>query len=81
MAEIAAAARDYFAYCGAYELREGAVVHHIEASLLPDWIGEAQVRFVAREGDALVLTTPALPIGGGQRAARLVWRRVCSSTT
>ena len=29
-AEIATAARDYFAYCGTYELRDGEVVHRVE---------------------------------------------------
>jgi hypothetical protein len=45
-AEIAAAARDYFAYCGTYELRGGEVVHRVELSLLPNWIGAEQVQLV-----------------------------------
>jgi hypothetical protein len=75
-AEIAAAGRDYFAYCGAYELRDGAVIHRVESSLMPNWIGKEQVRLATLEGDKLTLATPPLPIGGDQRVAHLVWRRV-----
>ena len=50
-AEIAAAARDYFAYCGTYELRGGEVVHRVEQSLLPNWIGAEQVPLVALDAN------------------------------
>src|SRR5687768_9080138 len=42
-AEVAAAAHDYFAYCGTYEYRDGTVVHRIGLSLMPNWIGGEQV--------------------------------------
>ncbi len=38
-AEIDQAARAYFAYCGTYEVRGNEVIHHIQASLMPNWIG------------------------------------------
>ena len=75
-AEIAAAARDYFAYCGTYELRDGEVVHRVELSLLPNWIGGEQVRLVAFDGERVTLSTPPTPIGGRQQTATLVWHRV-----
>ena len=50
-AEIAAASRDYFAYCGTYELRGGEVVHRVELSLLPNWIGAEQVPLVALDAN------------------------------
>ena len=74
-AEIAAAARDYFAYCGAWELRDGEVVHRVALSLMPNWIGGEQVRFVNVEGERLTLSTPPLPIGDRQQTAILVWER------
>src|SRR5829696_5697464 len=36
--EIAAAARDYFAYCGTYEVGDGTVVRRVALSLMPKWI-------------------------------------------
>jgi hypothetical protein len=54
-AEIAAAARDYFAYCGTYEVRDGTVVHQVDLSLIPNRIGGELVRSVALNGDTLTL--------------------------
>jgi hypothetical protein len=74
--EIAAAARDYFAYCGTYDVRDGEVVHRIALSLMPNWIGGEQVRLVTFDSDRVTLATPPLPIGGRQQVATLVWHRV-----
>lgn len=74
-AEIAAAARDYIAYCGAYELRDGEVVHRVALSLLPNWIGGELVRQVTFEGERVMLSTPPTPVGGRQQIATLVWER------
>src|SRR5829696_4006615 len=75
-AEIAAAARDYFAYCGTYEFHDDTVVHRVEVSLIPNWMGGEQVRHVVLDGDTITLSTPPGPIGGRQQAASLVWQRV-----
>ena len=37
--ERAAAAAGYVAYAGRYEVRGGAVVHRVELSLFPNWVG------------------------------------------
>lgn len=73
--ELAAAARDYFAYCGTYEYRDGEVMHRVELSLIPNWIGGTQVRLVALDGDTVTLSTPSLTVGGQQQVATLVWQR------
>ena len=72
--ERAAAAAGYVSYCGRYELRDGAVVHHVELSLFPNWVGVDQVRFGRVEGDELTITTGALRIGG-ESVSCLVWER------
>jgi ABC-type cobalamin transport system ATPase subunit len=77
-AEIAAAARDYFAYCGTYEFRGTTVVHRVDLSLIPNRIGGELVRVVALNGDTLTLSTP-YPVRGQQQAATLVWRRMSST--
>jgi hypothetical protein len=73
--EIATAARDYFAYCGTYEFRDGEVVHRVELSLMPNWIGGEQVRLVALDEDTVTLATPPVPVGGRLQIATLVWQR------
>jgi hypothetical protein len=75
-ADIAAAARAYFAYCGTYEIHGDTVVHRIESSLLPNWIGGEQMRHVTLNGDTVTLSTPPTLIDGRERMATLVWRRV-----
>ena len=72
--ERAAAAAGYVSYCGRYEVRDGAVVHHVELSLFPNWVGSEQVRFAEVAGDELTISTGPLPIGG-ETVSRLVWQR------
>ena len=72
--ERAAAAAGYVAYGGRYEVRDGAVIHHVELSLFPNWVGTEQVRFAAVAGDELTITTRPLRIGG-ETVNRLVWER------
>jgi hypothetical protein len=73
--EKAMAATDYVTYCGRYEIRNGTVIHHVELSLFPNWVGATQVRFAEVEADELTITTEPLAIGG-QTVNRLVWERV-----
>ena len=73
--ERAAAAAGYVTYCGRYEVRDGAVIHHVELSLFPNWVGADQLRFAEVAGDALTITTRPLRIGG-ETVNRLVWERV-----
>jgi hypothetical protein len=52
------------------------VVHHVEQSLMPNWIGAEQVRLAMLDGSRVTLSTPLLPVGGRQQIATLVWQRV-----
>jgi Lipocalin-like domain len=61
-------------YCGSWELGEGEVVHHVELSSAPSFVGTDLVRSVSWEGDDLVLTTP--PRDGWVNVLR--WRRVAA---
>src|SRR4051812_14520079 len=77
-AERAAAADGYIAYAGRFEVEEGAepfVVHHVETSLVPNWVGRPQRRAVVLDGDRLQLTAPAIDVGGRWDVPVLTWRR------
>ncbi len=75
--EIQAAFKGYVAYYGPYEIQESErkVIHHVEGSLFPNWIGGEQVRFYEFSDDLLTLTTPPIQYGGGNTISILVWKR------
>jgi hypothetical protein len=73
--ESAAAMRSYIAYAGTYRREGDTVIHRVELSLFPNWVGSEQRRDIAWEGDRLVLSTPPMPFGGAPTVHRLVWER------
>lgn len=74
--EIERSARSYFAYCGTYELRGNEVIHRIEWSLMPNWIGGEQRRLWQLDGGTLTISTPPLLLEGRPQTSTLVWERV-----
>jgi len=62
-----------FAYCGRYEVnhKSDEVVHHIEISSFPNWVGQNQVRYFEFKGDKLILSTD--PIGLTRH--KLIWKK------
>ncbi len=74
--EKARAAGTYVSYCGRYEFRGDTVIHHVELSLFPNWVGVEQERIVELTGDRLILSTRPILLGGIQQTAHLIWGRV-----
>jgi hypothetical protein len=75
-AEKAEAAEAYVSYCGRYEFHGDTVIHHVELSLFPNWVGVAQERLVTINGNRLTLSTRPLLLEGRQQTARLLWERL-----
>jgi hypothetical protein len=50
MQEKAHAAETYVSYCGRYEFQGDTVVHHVDLSLFPNWIGVGRERLVEVRG-------------------------------
>ncbi len=77
--EKARAMETFFSYCGTYEIQGSEVIHHIEASLFPNWSGGDLRRFYQFEGRHLTLTgsTPQV-FQGKEQTATIVWERVNS---
>lgn len=61
--EKAQAAETYVSYCGRYEFRGDTVVHHLEHSLFPNWVGVEQERLVDLAGNRLTLSTRPMLLG------------------
>lgn len=66
----------YISYCGKYEISGDTVIHEIEVSLFPNWIGDRQVRYFRFDDNILTLSTPLQLIGGIELSSHLVWKRV-----
>ena len=79
-AEKAGAAETYTAYVGRYERRAGSVIHYVEVSLFPNWVGTQQERLLEISGNRLTLSTAPILLGGKQQTAHLIWERVSSQS-
>lgn len=78
-AEVRAAFEGYLAYWGTYRFDEaaGKLVHHVEGSLFPNWVGTDLVRNVSFDGERMTLTTDPLPVADGLTyVGTLVWERL-----
>ena len=68
------AARGSFAYAGKYTVdEENAIVyHHLEFSLIPNWIGSTQKRHITKENDTvLILSSDPVESGRGGKMYKL----------
>jgi Lipocalin-like domain len=74
--EKAWAMESFVAYAGRYSFHGDRVIHHVELSLFPNWVGSDQQRWVELAGDRLTLTASPLLLAGKQQVPRLVWERV-----
>lgn len=76
--EKIAAVDGYVAYCGRYRVEPGKVVHQVEMSLFPNWIGTDQERFVDFVGERIDLRTAPFLVQGKRQTAHLIWERAGS---
>jgi hypothetical protein len=77
----AEAAASFVAYSGTFRLEGDEVVHDVEMSLFPDWVGTRQRRHVSLTDDGATLTLSSIPptAGGPSVCRRLIWERVMGS--
>lgn len=77
-AERAEAFASFVAYGGPFAVEGNIVVHDVEMSLFPNWVGTIQRRrWELDEADrSLTLTSPPVTVGGATRIQRVTWERV-----
>lgn len=68
----------YNSYCGRYEVKDDTIIHHVELSLFPNWIGGPQERYFEFSGDRLTLRTPEMTPEGVERSWIAIWQRETS---
>ena len=73
--EQARAFATYLAYAGRYAVRGDTVVHRVEMSLYPQWVGTEQVRRYRFDDGELVLRPPPVESHGRVVTHELRWRR------
>lgn len=79
MEEKSAASDTYISYSGRYEIRGDRVLHHVEVSLFPNWVGITHERVMELSDRKLALTMPPISILGVDHTGRMVWERVRTS--
>ena len=75
-AEKISAMESYMSYAGRYEVRKDSVIHHVEFSLFPNWIGTPQERFYKFDGDRLTLSAAPFVKDGVEQTAVIVWEKL-----
>jgi hypothetical protein len=78
VAERAEAFATMVAYAGRYTFTGDKVVHHVEASAVPNDVGTDLVRSAELDGDRLTLRTP-MQSDGEQVVVEVVWQRLPKS--
>jgi hypothetical protein len=81
----AAAASGFVMYAGSYTLDGDDVIHHVEISLLPNYVGNDERRHIdwieTSNGRDLQLTTPPTETDAGRTSVeRLQWTRIDTET-
>ena len=70
-------AETFIAYSGTYAHDGTDVVHTVEMSMYPNWVGSRQLRHVrlSDDGDTLELSTDPIEVAGRRAVQRLTWVR------
>jgi len=77
VSEASQAFQSYLAYYGKYhEERPGEIIHSVEGSLFPNWIGDRQVRYGKIDGDLLILNTAPTPANGREIVFYVTWKKI-----
>jgi hypothetical protein len=76
--EQARAFSTFVAYAGRYRIEGDAIIHSVETSLFPNWVGTVQRRHwtLSDDGGMLTLESPPIALRGVTRRQRLIWTRV-----
>ena len=80
--EQARAFSTFVAYAGRYRIEGDTIIHTVETSLFPNWVGSVQRRrwTLSDDGGTLTLESPPIALRGVSRRQRLTWTRVAESS-
>ncbi len=75
--EVKAAYEGCMAYYGTFDVDEqkGKVIHHVQGSTFPNWVGIDREQFYEFSRDRLTLTSLPMPLAGEQAVGVLTFKR------
>ena len=73
--ELLAAATGFVSYAGRYRIDGNKVIHTVEISFFPNWIGTDQVRYFELKEGKLTLATREFEAQGKAQKAYLLWEK------
>ncbi len=65
----------YFHYSGTWRIEDNQVIHTVQHSLDPFFVGTDQIRTMELDGSVLVLAAEITTASGAQMHNRITWRR------
>lgn len=68
-------AKGFLAYSGKYEFLGKKILHHVELSYIPNWIGTSLERFYEFSKENLILSTLPVRLRGKEYVGYLTWRK------
>ncbi len=74
--ELVNAAQTYLAYVGKYEITTDQVIHKIDTSFFPNWVGEDKARFFEYSDNVLSLKTPPFLVNNKEQVGYLIWEKI-----
>jgi hypothetical protein len=74
--EKVSAADTFIGYCGRFEVFSDKVIHRVEVSFFPNWVGGVQERFYKFNDNRLTLSTAPMLYKGEMHSGHLIWEKV-----
>ena len=74
--EKASISEGFIGYSGKYEILDNKIIHHVEMSFIPNWIGKPLDRFYSFENDDLVLKTPPEVFNNKKFVHCIIWEKL-----
>lgn len=71
-----AAAESFISYFGRYKVRGKKVIHLVEISFFPNWVGVDQERSFRFDENKLILSAKPMLINGKSQSVNLIWEKI-----
>ncbi len=65
--------KGFVAYAGKYEMLPDRIVHHVEISYIPNWVGTTLDRFYEFKDGNVILSTPPVQLRGKEFRGYITW--------